>query len=214
MAALGIRFKASDSPGYRLARRTRDALLAANIEPLTEAEGQAWAETCPDLSQWNVMQWVKAGFRLPDERPPVGLTFEDFRYLQRLGIEPTSADWAGAYDRCAPTLKALGAVKKPPAQIIALARALEAATEREAAAGRARGDRRYRECRRSSVGYCLTSHPKMASIRAQWLARKGRALNWGDLGLCLDAGLTFDEAVAHVREGRDMEPVRVLAALA
>lgn len=48
---------------------------------------------------------------------------------------------------------------------------------------------------------------------AEAFARTIDGLDWSSVGMCLRAGMSRDEARVHVREGKDMEAVRVLAGL-
>lgn len=160
----------------------------------------------------DVVLWLMQGVLTPGGRP-TGLSPTDCRALSELlprGVPsmrwraPTeeTAGWAGI-TTCCTTLVLDFLDTDPgahPAGVVELARLLTGRGSHGGWCGRSESGRISPGCN----PYRLTE------VQRQALA----GLDLSDVATCLRAGMGIEEASEHVRDRRDMEPVRVLAALA
>lgn len=181
---------------YRLAWEV-NARLGKFRGDISDPEAEAWW-VGSDLTAQEIADWVNVGVRRPD-RIPVGLTPADYSVMDLIRIEPFTQVWAGVGQACTRSVLTLRPVGKDPTEVVGLVLALLAV---DGAASGVHGALRQCPTVCRVVGWC---HRVM---------RDAAELDWTDLALCVRAGMGLDEAVEHMRAGRGMEPVRVLAALA
>lgn len=118
---------------------------------------------------------------------------------------PAEAQWGALADVVSPQFAAFGhAQGRTPQEVAALGSALS---------------RRFRDAKaymdRWQVGHRLVWSVWSREHSALLVEIAGRAtgVDWSDLAVCLDAGMGPEEAMVFIRQGRDMDPVRLVAGL-
>lgn len=178
---------------------------------LSLAQAQAWIDA--GVGWDTVVDWLVLMVPDPGVRP-AGLSPSDCLTLEMLtdvGLSamwrtPTveTARWAGVADCCPRAVTALAGREGDPAAVVALARRLWPLSPSTGPYGRA-GLHGTIRC---------ASRPCPERDAAVRVAGEPGTLDLFGVAVCLSAGMGLDEAIGYVREGRDMDPVRVLAALA
>lgn len=196
----------------------RDA-QEARAAGLTADEAASWLgrgiEPGPAILRWWVAvrdpdvasDWVEAGVADPAKRPD-GLSARDVHFLKVLGM-PDDPRWAPRGRVVCPEVVRVGMRGgKDPTGTLDLALAL-----RPQEPVTSTGDECWHDGPGRVAQYgCGWSEP------ASWTAREvleslPNDVAWGDLAPCVRAGMGLDEAIAYVRSGADLGPVRVVAGL-
>lgn len=164
---------------------------------MSDAAAQEWLSA--GYPSREVARWVIVGISRTD-RVPAGLSPMDYRALSE-STTPLVPGWAGVGQACSGSVRILRPSGKDPAHIVGLVLALMSANRRDTGA-------------HGWMGRC-PRYPNECTVihQCRRVMREGAGLDWAALAVCIRAGLGLDEAEAHVRAGRDMEPVRVMAAL-
>lgn len=200
----------ADSDRYRrtLLKDVRDERLRVRVTP---AVARAWATA--QVEPWQAARWVTWDVITPEARP--GLSLWDCDRL----IEITNRDggvpsmrwntptdqtyrWAGIARCCTVLVQDLTGTDPhaDPAGVVALAATLTGPSHSRQWCGFTAGGFPSRRCE----PFRLTGAQRQALV----------GLDLSDVATCLRAGMSIDEATEHARDRRDMEAVRVLAALA
>lgn len=184
----------------------------------------------PAARRWNrslvrdPFAWIAAGVREPDDAerwqrhggsPQVARQFRDVAALvfaQNMGA-PHDPAWGALVGVAGPMFgRFCREAGRTPGQAESLARLLVPDRERGA------------QFRRSFAEYAATRpHSMDRHLAPAWpdetdrlmtqTARDLPDVDWDDLSICQAAGMSLDEAVAFLRAGGDMAPVRVMAAM-
>lgn len=169
----------------------------------------AWRQAlCPDRQTTTadtdvVRDWMREDVMHPSDRP-AGLDSTDVTTLRLAGV-PCEPGWAmGETNLCPDLIAYAHSLGKPPAAAVAV---IEHLTRRPAR----NGDPCAHKDPRGRFHYCDVTAETSRRIWARLATVKD--LDWAALSVCLTAGMTWREAREHVIEGRDMQPVQVMAGL-
>lgn len=152
--------------------------------------------------------WLRLGMPTPEQRPE-GLSLDDVFLLRALDVE-YSPGWSGIGGGCDRAAARLVRAGKEPVATLAVLRALEGADATRIGAASAQGSARPVFCQAEDTQCGYTVEMGDAACR---ILEEAPDLDWADLALCLRAEMGLDEAMTHLRAGRGMAQVRVLAGL-
>lgn len=117
---------------------------------------------------------------------------------------PCTPQWGALHGVCSPGFARIGHEQgQSPRAVTLLAWALPRT-----------GGHRFGHTKHLHLSVSVTSYwnPEQERANEQHAADLA-GLDWEDAATCLKAGLSVPETLAHLREGRDMDPVRLLAGL-
>lgn len=165
---------------------------------------RAASATPQSLAMREVADWVLAGVTRPDERP-AGLRGADALALT-CAQAPLDAGWAGAGHWLCPRLVRFAvAAGRSPRESSSLLGALY----RRAAPDGGRASCSHRLGARQFV--CGFTPGQRESARAVPVSMAD--VDWAAAAVCLNAGFSIEETLAHLHAGRDMKAVQVMAGL-
>lgn len=168
---------------------------------------QPWLDR--GIDAFSAGAWRRAYVRPEDV--PVGMTGYAHAMFCALPGLPKTAEWSDLSQVCTPRFAGIGRKQgQGPAAVRALAEAVAPTTEASMVHSRVNGMQSQDNVARFTARWVWTEEQNAQACEVALLAK---GLDWADVAACLRGGLGLVEALAHVAEGRPMEPLRVMAAL-
>lgn len=193
----------------------RSRWVAAGVDDPASAD--AWRSN--GFSAEQASAWLTAGVRLPTsaysfrtlgigpEELPEGVNSPQQWVFTHLAGVPPTGEWASLLHAASPGFVRIGFES---GQSVAVILALAAALYRQRPGwGALHPQYHYRSVKVD----CVWDEARTRAFEDAAARLRLSGLDWTDAATCLRAGLSIDETVAHLREGRDMEPIRTMEAL-